>query len=575
MQLTQFFTFVLAFFISFIRPFSVWSIGLWLLVCVAATFRQWPQSLKSVWTNRTLYPSLLFLLLTCLSFLSATYANPSNEVVPTMLSQRLSWLIFPLAAILFRLRLPFQQVLKIYILGVFCYVVLSLFMFSWMVFFNEDLTIFHFDGFLPDVWQIFLRMMHRTYSDIAVCLAIFSMAYLFLHKSIPSRLYGFSVFVLIVFIFFVLINPSRMVLLAFFLTSFLMLAILAFHSYWRQALIVFGACLLLGSASVAIPSRFSSSVKKVYTDLRTGEHTFSDPRVIIWKASKNIDHHKFFSGYGVDNLDKHYAQQYRNMHFWYGSTAHLSSHNNYIQIYLELGGLALIVFIASLISIPLCAPANRRLFAIIVTVFYAINFITECILSRACGGLLFFFFVLILIPAQDSEPFPSLSIQWRKGLNRLLVIVGLVSLFAFFAVIYRANSSSFLLSQSSSVIDPSLQKNGHSVYRIDTSSRCDYSDGKNAYIGYRLFIARDLQKSRTFSIDCWVSPDYDISQSIIAIEGSNVTSCYDMTRKGQWQTLHLTLPAKGTSFVDIFVIKENAISLENLKGSAFFSNPRW
>ena len=68
---------------------------------------------------------------------------------------------------------------------------------------------------------------------------------------------------------------------------------------------------------------------------------------------------------------------------FFGTLGHC--HNQYLQELIELGVFGLILFVLAWLSIPLCAPKEKRRIAILFTVLYVCNMFTDCMFGMYCG----------------------------------------------------------------------------------------------------------------------------------------------------------------------------------------------
>ena len=89
----------------------------------------------------------------------------------------------------------------------------------------------------------------------------------------------------------------------------------------------------------------------------------------------------------------------------FGASGHC--HNQYLQELMELGIFGLLLFILAWLSIPLCAPKDKRRIAILFTVLYVCNMCTDCMFGKYCGIALWA--VAILFICAPSLPPDSAS----------------------------------------------------------------------------------------------------------------------------------------------------------------------
>lgn len=123
-----------------------------------------------------------------------------------------------------------------------------------------------------------------------------------------------------------------------------------------------------------------------------------EPRIAIWQMALENPKDYSLHGYGVGNSTPYLISKYQENNLPSYVRKHFCAHNQYLEVWIELGILGLLCFIAMWIAWPFCfekRSISQRL-AAFIAILFASNCITECMLSRL-EGVIYLCAMLLLI----------------------------------------------------------------------------------------------------------------------------------------------------------------------------------
>lgn len=571
-------TCILAFSLSFPKGFSAYTLGVWFGMCVLLSIGHWRENFSKAFANRQAWPAFALLLLFVIGLFSMTYASDAGAVVHRLFNARFPVFCIPLGVILANVRVPLTRVLKSYVWGVTCFVLYSYLVVTFLMNDNYFLEAFDSDSF-AGLTHLFGDVVNRAYTNTNVVLAALSSVFLLLTKNVERRFYWVYGLALAIMLSFLYVNTSRMVLLSAMVVAFV--ALLTFATS-NKKVFVWGclAFVVLGAVVLFTENRISQSVNVILNSFSDGSVSFSDPRFMIWKACLAIDPHTYLWGYGENNVDGFLFMEYERMGWAEGIAWHYLCHNQYLELYLELGLPGLFAFLGAMVIAPFCVTKPYRKFVALFVLLLALIMFTECYISRTAGALFFAFFLSVVCMSVGAEKhlvLPDKLLAVRQKLGILLVVASFIVAILFVVFYARKTSEVYTLSKAEDIVVKGEQRNGSPIYRLDAYSRCSTGDN-NAFSYYVFFISRNHEKTVRFDIDCFVSEDFNAEWALVTNLDKEhrplSNAFYNMAAKGTWQTLTLDLPA-GDNFVNLDFCKVGVNDFSTLKGYVLYSNPRW
>lgn len=558
---------LLAFSIPFSKNLSVWVLTVWTILFL---IRKIDDSIGGnreviVSFDRRILPSILLLSLIFLGLLSAFVAAQPSLVFAKVFGSKFTLLLFPLLTLLDHESVDFSRCLRFFILGNIAFIAYSLGVVCWKYWVDQDIELHR--NLLRYCTEVCTLIVHRTYSGVNILLSYVALYYLAGREKVTKRFLCLVLFYLLLTLFFLLLNNSRTITLAALLLLIGFGISYMIRGNKRIFLFLLGFTLFMVGAFVVLPSRTKDLMK---TD-HFIESFQKDPRARIWPAAYELGCDKPLLGYGLNNVTVRLVDKYLETGFWEGAAQKYGPHNEYLNAWLQLGVVGILLFLALLVSIPLCVSRERRPFALFFTLVCAFVFLTEAMMDRYQGCLTFSFF-LALLAKNDRKIEDEISDERIRFVGSLLlVILPMVGMLLTMGCA-KSNQESAII-RKGFVADEDYKLRGDEMVSFMLGETC---------VSYLPVAFCELpgEEKRRFEVECRVSEDFDASTvKIIAeedMEDGSVrpTEChYDLGRGGEWQTLSVDVMGRCT--VVIYLFGEKKLSFNDLQGEAFFRNPRF
>lgn len=566
---------LLAFSCSLPTPYPSYILGTWIFFCLVCSYGNWKNNICNIF-DRSNTPNLLLLGLALLSFVSAIYAERTDLVWHSLFNAKVPTWVIPLTIIICRPKVEIKKVAQWFIAGAYFFVALS-FIYVTVLFIRGDFLQAFFGNGLSNITEAFYSLMNRAYSGANVSIAIILTIYLWQKDkniSLSTKLYlGSAILFFGLFLYF---NLSRCIALSLVVTLITSLLFVARHK--KKIYIPIFLTIAFTSLIILTPNRLSDTIKTVYTDIKNGERTFKDPRFTIWPSVISISKNQFFSGYGENNAMPHLIEEYKKRGFDYGVGNLLGPHNQYLENYVELGWISVILLIGILLSMPICGQPERKAITIPIATFFTVLFVTESYLSRSIGTFVFSTMVALFTTAPEPEKIKN---EVKHKIPQCLPIVAIVTM----ALSFIAFMSSTLYEIHSDEIKGGMFRHegkntkftdGAYTYKMDGNSLL-FLANRHAF-GYKMFYITNSDKERTISIECKVTESFDGDLVKIYASTENLVECsnsiYNLKQKGQWQNLEMPIPP-GKKFLFLYVGKDNCEQLSPYNGEVYFRNVQY
>lgn len=572
-------TCILAFSISFPNGFSAYTLGVWALVCSLLSIKQWTLNVRNKVCDKGSWPLFSLLFLFFFELLSASYATEADNVFDVLFNSRVNFLIIPAVVILADVRVPLERLLKAFIWGVSCFIVYSVICAICNLETNALLEALVSTNGSSNITLLFYDVTNRAYSNANVVLALIAVAYLFYKKKIGKTFCLFYGFVAAMMLAFLLVNTSRMVVLAMLIVAFFAMFMVIARNLKLFA-ICLGAFLLLTGVVMLTENRLSTSLYNAFSGLKQGTVKLDTPRPTIWKAAIEIDQKHYLYGYGAGCVLDPLVEQYRKCGFSEGVSKRYTCHSQYLEYYLEFGVPGLLILCVILGFKVYCTPLRYRKLSFLFILFFALIMLTECYISRSAGSKTFaFFFCLVGLEGKNSLfSIPPVFNGYRKIAGYVFAAVSILSIAVFCGAERQKSSETYILATPSrkSVVRGE-NRNDMPIIQFDSHSRVSSADG-NAFAYLFFFISRNQSTAVEFDVDCFVSSDFNGSKAEISnVDADNneqLVAAYDLRKKGTWQTLSFVLPPR-VNYVYLKTELANSADFSNLNGKVLFNNPRW
>lgn len=564
---------LLAFSCALPTPYPSYILGLWVIVSLWQSRGHYCQNIKATIASRASLPLLLLLALQLFSFLSATYAAEPGLVWHAMLNAKVPLWLVPLTFLLCRPRVDAPRAARWFVAGAVVHVAwlfLAVALKLWRADMPEVLAAAGFEK----MTLAFNSLYNRAYSGAIISIALLLIVYLWRTAPPAPRhkaLYGAVAVFFATFLYF---NMSRIAILAVVLT--LVASVVFFVRQKRVVVGILGALALFAAVVLGTNNRLSHSEwgSAQHTAVAGASLEGFDPRVTVWKSALAVAPNRLFSGLGENNCHKPLVQEYRNRRFWYGVCAELGPHNQYLAYYIELGIVPLLLFLALVGSVPFVVAPRRRVLAFQLACYFGLFFFTECVVQRAAGAYLFsvLLFLFVAAPPAGEEveagrvavagPLAAVVARLRALGARLRPAALPAALCAMVAAVAAFVGVALWQMHSPRVVASALTRKGRHTTVEDGLPTFRMQAGALAYLegdlafGCPLFLASNSPESVDVVLNCFVSYDFSgngvlayctpLQQQVLA------SASYDLSHRGTWQTLKLTLPP-GRVFAHLYV----------------------
>lgn len=521
-------------------------------------------------------PCLLLLALSLLGLLSAGVAEQPDLVFRKSFGPRFSLIILPLFALLLRREVDTRAILKCFVAGNALSIALSMvFIALSMAFCTSPYTGFWSSGaafelyrdFFSNFTEVCTGFTHRTYSGLNILLSYAAVAYLVKGRSLSKREAFVWILYLAVSLAFLLLNNSRIITLCLPLLG-ISLWLCGARITRRKCLIGGGVILLVTAVLLLLPTRLN----QLLMEGGLGGMLANDPRAEIWPSVWELIQAKPLIGYGLDNIESPLVSLYLERGFKEGVACAYAPHNEYLSEWAQMGILGVLLLVAILLFWAISSKKKERILICPVLLVFSVVFLTESLLDRYMGCLSFAFFLFLTHGIQEKEEDPGVGEKYLGGMAFFLLVslsVGMVSMLKATCFAPRemvkgnnciSKSEGFLYG----VCKPDVVTFIHQGVCVNRTpfAFCNLKEGESA----------------RFSVSCRCTPDFD-GQTVKLIaekdlpDGTHIPTeiAYDLTRKGEWQTLSVDVTGRQT--ILIYFLGEDKIRFEDFSGNVYFRNP--
>ncbi|MFK5971666.1 MAG: O-antigen ligase family protein [Flavobacteriaceae bacterium] len=261
----------------------------------------------------------------------------------------------------------------------------------------DDTTVYYKDWysnkFRTIIKNIYLIGQHPIYASIFISLSVILFLELLKEKELKSffKLSLFSLLTLVNISLLLMLLSKGIVIALMIVIAFFIAKDPKVKSYKKLIFTSFFA----GIIALFIFNRRMSELLMKETFLEVNPNFSTSIRVGVYKCTLKLIKEEWVFGYGVgdsqDALNGCYALENKLL-----LKGEYNTHSQYLDIVLKTGIFGLIIFLLFLSSNILKARKNNNHLAISIILFYVIAFLTENILARQSGVILFYFLVLFL-----------------------------------------------------------------------------------------------------------------------------------------------------------------------------------
>ncbi|HOS47731.1 MAG TPA: O-antigen ligase family protein [Bacteroidia bacterium] len=253
-------------------------------------------------------------------------------------------------------------------------------------------------------------LMHPTYLTMYINLAIIVLLYLIISAK-AIRTQSISAIVLYFMVLMSILLSARTAQASIVITSILFVLMMFKSFQLKSSGIAVSATVIL----MAIPThllltklnnRYTQVENAIATPTQEGkvEYNSTTGRMEIWKESFEVLKDNWLLGTGTGDIKDELVNTYKSHDFKYGYEKQLNTHNEYLQIWLSIGLIGLIlILLVHLIPVIQFRSYPDLIFPIFM-IICGLNALTEATLETQRGVLFFaFFFSLMAVNSKASE----------------------------------------------------------------------------------------------------------------------------------------------------------------------------
>lgn len=364
------------------------------------------KKFRLIKTNNALLPFLSCIGLYLLYLIGTLYSENLNFAKKDLLL-KLPLLSFPLIIFSMDTRFFTKEriifILKLFVTGNIVAAVASL-IHSWILYLQEP--VFSHFHYVEASW-----FHHPSYASMYYCFSFAIIIYLILTQSLKKQEKIIGGIGLVLFIVEIILLDSRAGILAFGGTvlAYGIYLILKKRINIKTIVIIIGLGIALIGTYALLPNnanRIQSTIKSLEKEtFSTSDPQKANVRILIWDASMEVALKNLPFGVGTGDIKDELLKQYAIDNYTIPYEENYNAHNQYLQIFVTLGILGVLVFLMiSILPFWIGFKKGNILF-IIFGIIICINFLVESMLEKQAGVMFFTFFfpLLYYISQQNTE----------------------------------------------------------------------------------------------------------------------------------------------------------------------------
>lgn len=287
-----------------------------------------------------------------------------------------------------------KKISKVFIISCVC----SFFVYCWLLYWVTNYNYIIYNGHGPKIpfhlsyfdsvlSPIKHRMLYCSALGVAIIL-LFVLREDLIKEWGKIKAYIFSFSCLGVLVTAILATGSRANLL-----TLVALGAIAWIAQIKRYRALIASLIIVGSIGCCLAIwKLHPRMKNLTIDQLTHiEEHYNDPhmqpRVIIWHLALQNPQDYIVKGLGVGNTKGYLGEKYAQLGLTHFQDERYGAHNQYLYVCIDLGLIAMLLFIAFWYTIPLCFAkgSQGRRFAFYFVLFFGINMLTDDNLSRIEG----------------------------------------------------------------------------------------------------------------------------------------------------------------------------------------------
>ena len=391
------------FFFALYMPGINWlyNVGMWVLFVYSFFYNTPAEKLALLKKRKAVVLLMAFFLLNCISALLSENVKEGISWVGI----RISFLVFPLAiGSIFIGRLLKERILYGFVFATCAAGVLCLAYAVKRAVHYHDPSLLYNDN-LSEIINL-----QSIYFAMLVNLALFSFGYLYFTKSALLPKYSW-LFVLVVLlpVHFLLASRIAIIILYGFVLLFALYTIFYKRKRWQGLLLAAGlvtGALLLFLIFPKTLNRFkelgytkfnySSTTRESHFNmaLTPDQWNGANLRIAVWGCAWTVAKEHLITGTGLGDKMDLLKKQYAKKGFAFGIYTNRNVHNSYLDVWMSLGLIGLLLFVAALFVFP-CIQCIKTgdWYGLLVISALCLSIISETYIDRTMGNTILSFFL--------------------------------------------------------------------------------------------------------------------------------------------------------------------------------------
>lgn len=245
--------------------------------------------------------------------------------------------------------------------------------------------------------------LHPTYFSLFLTLPLLAIQYELKQRRLSLRLKAVAYPMALVLIAGLLLASSKMIMLAAFVGSVIIFSQgLSFKALAVRVLILGGALALMAVTIKPVRERVVTLVLAT-TQSGVEENNPDSLRKGIYKSVVEAIGENMWIGTGIGDYQAALNAKYEKYGYTIALERNFNTHNQYLQLWLSVGFLPFLIFIASLVAqLGIAISCKHRLHTAFITLM-ALSFLTENVLARQDGIFFYSFFSSLFCYASWSK----------------------------------------------------------------------------------------------------------------------------------------------------------------------------
>ena len=315
---------------------------------------------------------------------------------------KLTFLLLPIILSSFQIDDAFINKIRRYFIGgvlVSCIYLLAIAFNSY--FHSRQLSVFFYS-------ELSSHLMHPTYFSLYLNAALIFVFHEMILSNHRRTIWMGAAFMILFFSMIILLSARTAEATAF--TSILVMIVL----YWKKKgsyrfiyplLFVFAVSASLQVFMLKYSNRFTQVEVAVQHNQAptTASYNSTTGRIEIWKETISLLPEYWLLGTGTGDVKDVLNQEYHKHDFAYGYEKSLNAHNQYLQSFLALGIIGLLLFVLT-IKIPWIMRNSYHPLLLMMLFIFALNCLTESMLEAQRGAIFFAFMISIFGRSHKVDP---------------------------------------------------------------------------------------------------------------------------------------------------------------------------